>query len=109
MPLPATLSRFSLGEEMAFVWVSNLGRRKLNVEATPSHKWSHFGQVTNLCTVAVGGLLGLRGKGVDFVFRLMGRKRKRTCTDTGSWKRAKPGRCGMEMFRSCEKSSLWRP
>lgn len=102
LPIP---SRFSLGKEMAFVWGSNLGRRKLKVEATSSHKRPHFGHVTNLGTVAVGGLLGLRGRGVDCVFRLMGRKRKRTCMDTGSWKRAKPGSCGMETFRSCEKSS----
>lgn len=74
-------------------WESNLGRRKLSVEATPSHKQPHFGQVTNLCTVAVGGLLGLRGKQVDFVFSSMGRKRM--CTDTGSWRRANPGSgCG---------------
>lgn len=75
------------------------------MEVTPSLKGTHFHHNTSFCTVAVGGLLGLRGKGVDCVFRLMGRKVKRMCTDTESWKKAKPGSCGMETFGSCEKSS----
>lgn len=59
--LPPALD-FSLGKEMASVWGSNLGIILLKVEATPSHKRPHFGQVTNFCTDAVGGLLQLRGK-----------------------------------------------
>lgn len=101
--------QISLGWGNGIFGVSNLGRRKLNVEATPSHKQPHFGQVTNLCTVAIGGLLGLRGKRVDFVFRLMGRKRKNVYrhrimeeskTRERLWKR-------LEVVRRVQ--TLWRP
>lgn len=80
------------------------------MEVTPSLKGTHFHHNTSFCTVAVGGLLGLRGKGVDCVFRLMGRKIKKCIRTQNHGRKQNQGAVGwkhLEVVRRVQ--TLWRP